>query len=150
MSSRSQANAAIHQSTDVLIREILKRTAERSSELERALLWCAVPRWLDVEVVEGMVPRDAESTLSMDEIVQYLRALPFCEPHLSRDNAWLFREEFRTELLRHKTITEHQDELQLRAADLFEKRFHTKASIGERKFQDRGLPDIAIEYVYHL
>ena len=148
--SSSQPNTALNQSPEAVIADILKEAAERSPDLERAVLWCAVTRWFDAEVVKGMFPPRDAPAVSTDEIIQYLSSLPFCEAHPTRDRAWMFREEFRANLLKHEAVTDHWDELQSRAAGVFKKRFDIKASEGERKFEDRGLKDIAIEYVYHL
>ena len=150
MSSSSPRNAALDQSPQVVIADVLQQAAERSPDFGRALLWCAVPRWFDADVVQGMFPANEATTVPIDELVQYLSSLPFAEPHSRREKTWVFREEFRQSLLNHEAVTKQGDELQLRAAAVFRKRLDARASEGERKFDDPGLKDAAIEYVYHL
>src|SRR5258707_11545695 len=133
-----------------IVATVLQQAVERGLEFELAVFYSSVPHFFDREVVTGMLPSSGASTASTDEILQYLRSLPFCNPHPTRDATWIFEEDFRNNLIQRKDVAAHWPELQSRAANIFERRWSAKSLEGEERFKDPDSKSFAVEYIYHL
>lgn len=133
-----------------IVGTVLQQAAARGPEFELALLYCSVPRWFDAEVVAGIVASRSAATAPSNEILQYLRSLPFCKRHPTRDETWIFEEDFRANLVKRKEVTAHWKELQSRAEGIFNRRSEIKWREGEKGLSDPDAKNFAVERIYHL
>jgi len=133
-----------------IVETVLQQAAARGPEFELALLYCSVPRWFDAEVAAGMLASSSSATAPSDEILQYLRSLPFCKAHPTRDETWIFEEDFRANLVNRKEVTAHWKELQSRAEGIFNRRSEIKWREGEKGLSDPDVKNFAVERIYHL
>jgi tetratricopeptide (TPR) repeat protein len=133
-----------------IVETVIQQAAARGQEFELALLYCSVPRWFDAEVVAGMLVSGSAATASTEEKLQYLRSLPFCKSHPTRDETWIFEEDFRAHLVKRKEVAAAWIELQSRAVEIFKRRSETKSREGEKRLRDPDAKNFAVEYIYHL
>ena len=146
----SKIEAQSNELVAAIVEAVLRQAATRSPSFSQEILYCAVPRWFDVEVVAGMCQRDDTSTSRSNEILEYLCSLPFSEAHPTREATWMFKEAFRVYLLSQKEVTDSWAELQTRAANIFERRWATMSGEGEKRLKDPDSKSSAVEYIYHL